>query len=129
MRRGDSFTVKNKFNVLSAIALVFLVMGLTQVVQANEELAAPQDSAIEEQAIDFQAMGWASACVTCHGATTRAVPGQVIPPIAGQSVDEFMRKMQHYHQSDEPGVLMVQTIKGYDAQVLRRIAQWYAQQD
>lgn len=82
----------------------------------------------ESQQIDFQAMGWASACVTCHGATTQALPGQVIPPIAGRPVDEFLDQMQRFHQSDEPGVLMTQITRGYDADVLRRIAQWYEQQ-
>lgn len=129
MGGGASFIDHNKLNMLSAAALAFLAMGTAQVAQAHEGLADPQEAVIEEQVIDFQAMGWASACVTCHGATTQALPGQVIPPIAGQPVDEFMRKMQHYHQSDVPGLLMAQITKGYEAWVLHRIAQWYAQQD
>lgn len=94
-------------------------LGLSSVIHAQQEL---------QVGVDIQAMGWASACVTCHGASPEPLPDQIVPPIAGLPVDEFMAKMQQFYESKEPGALMVQTIKGYDVEVLQRIAQWYAQQ-
>jgi len=81
-----------------------------------------------QQEINFQAMGWASSCVTCHGAGTEPEPGQTISTIAGMDVDDFVEKMENMHFVERPGILMVQIAKGYDMEMIRAIAQWYAQQ-
>ena len=85
-------------------------------------------SSHSDEAINFQAMGWASSCVTCHGAGPDPVPGQTISNIAGMPVDEFIEQMEIMHSVDRPGVLMVQIAKGYDEEIIRGIAEWYQMQ-
>jgi cytochrome c553 len=74
---------------------------------------------------DLQAAQWASSCVTCHGAA-RPVPGSAIPPLAGRSAARIENQMKAYASGKRPGVLMQQIAKGYDPEVVRAIAQWYA---
>jgi|SRR5690625_729688 len=81
-----------------------------------------------DEAIDFRAMGWASSCITCHGAGPDPVPGQTISNIAGMDVDDFIEKMENMHYVERPGILMVQIAKGYDEEIIRGIAEWYAKQ-
>lgn len=81
-----------------------------------------------DETINFQAMGWASSCVTCHGSGTEPVPGQTVSNIAGMNVDDFVEKMENMHFVERPGILMVQIAKGYDMEMIRAIAEWYAQQ-
>lgn len=83
--------------------------------------------ATTDSKIDFQAMGWASACVTCHGAA-QAVEGSTIASLAGTPADELVAKMEAFAAGDVPGSLMQQLARGYDRQTLVRIAQWYEKQ-
>lgn len=76
--------------------------------------------------IDFQAMSWAAACVTCHGAA-EPVAGSTVASLAGMDADELVGKMEAFATGDTPGSLMQQLARGYDADVLRRIAGWYEQ--
>src|SRR5690625_3970128 len=74
-----------------------------------------------QQEINFQAMGWASSCVTCHGAGTEPEPGQTISTIAGMDVDDFVEKMENMHFDERPGMLMGQIAKGYDMEGIRAL--------
>lgn len=73
-----------------------------------------------------QVAQWASSCVTCHGAS-RAVEGSIIPSLAGRPAAEIERQMQAFAAGRRAGLLMQQIAKGYDARMIRAIAQWYAQ--
>lgn len=83
-------------------------------------------TAFSEQSVDLQAMSWAAACVTCHGAA-QPIPGSVIAPLAGMPAADLMSKMEVFIQNDTPGSLMQQIARGYDQDTLLRIAQWYEQ--
>lgn len=73
----------------------------------------------------LQAAQWASSCVTCHGAT-RAVEGSAIPMLAGRPASEIERQMREFAAGTRAGLVMPQIARGYDPQVVRDIAQWYA---
>lgn len=77
--------------------------------------------------VDIQAMSWAAACVTCHGAS-QAVKGSSVALLAGQPADQLVAKMKAFANADAPGSLMSQIARGYDDEALMRIAQWYEQQ-
>ncbi|NYT65516.1 hypothetical protein H0A58_05970 [Alcaligenaceae bacterium] len=97
-----------------ALASVMLA-GLTVPVMVNAET------------IDFQAMGWASSCVTCHGAA-EPIAESPIRNLANVPADEIVQKMKDYAAGDVPGSLMQQIARGYDEATVVRIANWYAQQ-
>jgi len=77
--------------------------------------------------IDFQAMSWASACVTCHGGA-QAVEGSSVASLAGMPAAELIGKMTTFAAGDVPGSLMQQLARGYDKETMTRIAQWYEKQ-
>lgn len=88
-------------------------------------LTAPAMATAE--AIDFQAMGWASSCVTCHGAA-EPIANSPIVNLANMPAEEIVIKMKAYAAGDVPGSLMQQIARGYDEATIVRIANWYAQQ-
>lgn len=88
-------------------------------------IAGPRVATAEE--IDFQAMGWASACVTCHGGA-QAVEGSSVASLAGMPAAELVEKMTVFASGDIPGSLMQQLARGYDKETLTRIGQWYESQ-
>lgn len=81
-------------------------------------------TSVVAEEIDFQAMGWAAACVTCHGAE-QAVEGSTVASLAGMPVSELVGKMTAFAAGDVPGSLMQQLARGYDTETMTRIAQWY----
>lgn len=100
-----------------------LKLGFASVILAGLTMPAMASA----ETIDFQAMGWASSCVTCHGAADPIVDSP-IRNLASMPADEIVSKMKAYAQGDVPGSLMQQIAKGYDEAMVVRIANWYAQQ-
>src|SRR5690625_2135752 len=68
-------------------------------------------AAAEDEDRDLQAMSWASACVTCHGAEEE-IEGSNISALAGMPVEEFMEKMSSMAASQRHGALMPQLARG-----------------
>ena len=93
---------------------------------AGSALAAQPDAARPDAAaIDFQAMSWASSCVTCHGAEA-PVKGSSVVSLVGLPPGAIESTMKAYASGERPGPLMRQIAKGYDEATIKRIAQWYA---
>ncbi len=90
-------------------------------------LAIAGTGSVAAEKIDFQAMSWAAACVTCHGAA-QAAEGSTVKSLAGMPVSEMVGKMTTFAVGDVPGSLMQQIARGYDAETLTRIAKWYEKQ-
>lgn len=86
-------------------------------------LAAPVLVSAEE-AIDIEAMTWAAACVTCHGAADD-VEGSRISSLAGMPADEFVSRMKQIAASEREGALMPQLARGYDEDALVRMGKWF----
>jgi cytochrome c553 len=91
---------------------------------AAQPVAAQPDAA-QPAAIDFQAMSWASSCVTCHGAET-PIKGSSVVSLVGMPAGAIESAMRAYASGERAGPLMQQIAKGYDEATIKRIAQWYA---
>lgn len=68
----------------------------------------------------------AANCASCHG--TNGVSQAGMPPLAGRSKDELVRKMQEFRSGRTPSTIMGQIAKGYsDAQIDLAAAYFAAQ--
>jgi len=91
-------------------------------------LCVPSISNAEEpDTATLQAMSWAAACVTCHGAA-EPVQGADVAPLAGVPADVIIKKMKRFQDSEKEGGLMKQIALGYDDTTIEAIANWYAAQ-
>lgn len=77
--------------------------------------------------VDPQAEVWAAACLTCHSAP-QAADQRIIPSLFGVPAESIQAQMKAYASGEKPGLLMQQLAKGYDPEVLRRIALWFQNQ-
>ena len=81
----------------------------------------------QAQAVDpLQARSWAAACANCHGTNGKAQPG--MEPLAGQTKDDLVRKMQDFKSGRRPATVMHQLAKGYTDEQIEAIAVYFAAQ-
>jgi cytochrome c553 len=73
---------------------------------------------------DFQAMGWAFSCITCHGGAD-AASGSGFPRLVDLPAGEIQAAMREFAAGSRPGLLMPQIAKGYDEATIERIAKWF----
>lgn len=74
--------------------------------------------------VDSQAEVWATACLSCHSAP-QASDQRHIPSLYGMQASRIESQMRAYASGEKPGLLMQQLAKGYDPDVLHRIALWF----
>ena len=111
----DSSTARLRWPAVAGGLLASALMACTSVV-----LAADDDKLVAE----MQAMSWAAACFTCHGAADD-VEGSRIGSLAGMPADEFVSKMKELAASTRPGALMPQLARGYDETALVRMGEYF----
>lgn len=81
----------------------------------------------QAQAVDpLQARSWAAACANCHGTNGKAQPG--MEPLAGQTKDDLVRKMQDFKSGRRTATVMHQLAKGYSDEQIEAIAAYFAAQ-
>ena len=81
----------------------------------------------QAQAVDpLQARSWAAACANCHGTNGKAQTG--MEPLAGQTKDDLVRKMQDFKNGRRPATVMHQLAKGYTDEQIEAIAVYFAAQ-
>jgi cytochrome subunit of sulfide dehydrogenase len=73
-----------------------------------------------------QAQSWAATCATCHGGTGRAAGA--LKPIAGLPVEQHLQMLAGFADGSRPATVMHQIVRGYDADQLRQIAEFFATQ-
>ncbi|AVR94280.1 cytochrome C [Pseudoduganella armeniaca] len=66
----------------------------------------------------------AATCTACHGTT--AVPGNVLPPLVGQSQEALLASLRAFKAGARPATIMTQLAKGYTDEQLALIAGWFA---
>jgi cytochrome subunit of sulfide dehydrogenase len=96
------------------VAGVTLTM-LTGLVLAPAQAASPS-----------QAQSWAATCATCHGSSGRAAGW--LKPIAGLPVEQHLQMLAGFADGSRPATVMHQIVRGYDADQLRAIAEYFATQ-
>jgi cytochrome c553 len=73
---------------------------------------------------DLSVRGMAAGCTTCHGPDGRSEGG--MPSIAGRNAGELYSILMEFREDRRPATVMHQNAKGYSAQELRRIADYFS---
>ncbi len=68
----------------------------------------------------------AATCAQCHGTDGRAVPGSLVPGLAGMAAAELVEKMKAFKSGTRPGSVMPQLAKGYSDARIERLAAYFA---
>ncbi len=72
----------------------------------------------------LQVRGMAASCSACHGTHGVAQPG--LDSLAGQSKDDFLKKMQDFKSGKKPATLMHQLSKGYSDEQIEQLAGYFS---
>lgn len=68
----------------------------------------------------------AGTCVNCHGQSGKSITA--IPSLAGQPQDRLLERMQAFKAGTAPdATVMTRLMKGYDAQQIQALAQWFSE--
>lgn len=68
----------------------------------------------------------AATCTSCHGTDGRSQPGMA--HLAGQPVDELLRKLREFRAGERPATIMHQIAKGYTDEELALVSSYFAAQ-
>lgn len=68
----------------------------------------------------------AGTCVNCHGPNGKS--STAIPSLAGQSQERLLARMQAFKAGTAAdATVMTRLMKGYDAQQIKALAQWFSE--
>ena len=70
------------------------------------------------------ARGLAATCANCHG--PNGVSQGEVESLAGQKMEDLVRKMQEFKTGKRPATIMHQLAKGYTDEQIALIAEWFA---
>jgi sulfide dehydrogenase cytochrome subunit len=84
-------------------------------------------AAVSAQDATTRAQRLAANCTTCHGPAGVAA-GAGIARLAGQSKDAILKKFQAFKDGSAPATVMHQIAKGYDAEQIALIAEFFSRQ-
>lgn len=70
----------------------------------------------------------AATCANCHGTNGKAVQGEVMVALAGQSKDYIVTQMRAFRDGTKPATVMHQLAKGYTVEQIDAIAAYFAAQ-
>ena len=70
----------------------------------------------------------AATCASCHGTNGKAVPGEAMVSLAGQSKEYIVTQMQAFRDGSKPATVMHQLTKGYSNEQIEAIAAYFAAQ-
>lgn len=68
----------------------------------------------------------AAACATCHGTEGRALPGSVVPGLAGQPAATLASQLRAFQRGEQPATVMHQLAKGYSDAQIDQLAAYFA---
>lgn len=87
-------------------------------------VTAPVAHAQDVDALRLRSL--AATCAACHGSEGRAVPGSVVPGLAGRPVETLRSQLFAYKHGTLPATVMPQIAKGYSDDQLDRLAIYFA---
>jgi cytochrome subunit of sulfide dehydrogenase len=70
----------------------------------------------------------AATCANCHGTDGKAVPGEAMAKLAGQSKDYIATQLRSFRDGSKPATVMHQITKGYSDEQIEAIAAYFAAQ-
>ena len=100
-------------------ALAALGIAALSLAAAPAVRAAAQDDALRLRAL-------AATCAQCHGTDGRAVPGSIVPPLAGRPAAGLVQRLMAFKAGSAPSTVMGQLAKGYSDEQIRRLADYFA---
>jgi len=68
----------------------------------------------------------AAACAACHGTEGRALPGSVVPGLAGQPAATLASQLRAFQRGEQPATVMHQLAKGYSDAQIDQLAAYFA---
>ena len=68
----------------------------------------------------------AATCAQCHGTDGRAVAGEAMARLAGQSKDYLMTQLLAFRTGQRPATIMHQITRGYSQEQLDAVATYFA---
>jgi len=90
-------------------------------------LAAPLPAAATDAAA-LRVAALAATCANCHGTQGHAVPGSVVPGLAGAPAGFVLDQLKAFRSGAKPATVMHQIAKGYSDAQLAQIAAYFAAQ-
>lgn len=92
---------------------------------ASAALASAAGDVAAQTPSERQVRTWAASCAACHNTDGRSVGG--FPALAGRNADDTYRALMEFQSGQRPAAtIMHQLTRGYTADELRRIAEWFA---
>ena len=82
----------------------------------------------QPNAAELQRRTLAAACAQCHGSAGKAIPGGVLPSLAGMPASYVEAQMKAFKNGSRPATVMHQIAKGYSDTQLAELAAYFAAQ-
>ena len=101
-------------NSLCALACAAFLAALPAAASANSD--------------ELRLASLAATCANCHGTRGIAVPGSVVPGLAGQPAAYLAEQMKGFKSGARPATVMHPISKGYSDTQIDAIAAYYAKQ-
>lgn len=79
----------------------------------------------EEQRLYTRAL--AATCAQCHGPDGRAVQGEAMIRLAGQSQEYLLTQLLAFRAGQRPATIMHQITKGYSPEQLEAVAKYFSE--
>jgi cytochrome subunit of sulfide dehydrogenase len=86
---------------------------------------------VQAQAKDpqtLQARSLAATCAQCHGTAGRALPGAVVPGLAGLPAGYVVEQMKAFRNGTRTATVMHQIAKGYSDAQIEQMAAYFSVQ-
>ncbi len=77
---------------------------------------------------ELQRRTLAAACAQCHGSAGKALPGSVLPSLAGMPAVYIEAQMKAFKNGSRPATVMHQLAKGYSDAQIAELAAYFAAQ-
>lgn len=88
-------------------------------------LAAP---ALANDAQKLRTRALAATCAHCHGTDGRAVAGEPMVALAGQSKDQLLTQLMAFRTGQRKATIMHQITRGYSQEQLEELSVYFAAQ-
>ncbi|MEO8807231.1 MAG: c-type cytochrome [Burkholderiaceae bacterium] len=91
-------------------------------------LAAFGAQAQEKESQDLRTRSLAANCAHCHGTDGRALPGAVVPGLAGLPAPYLVEQMKAFKSGARSATVMPQLAKGYSDAQIELLAAYFSAQ-
>lgn len=105
-----------------------LLLGLCLAAGAAAAQTSAQTAAAPDAAKRLYQRSLAATCAHCHGTDGRAVEGEALIRLAGQSREYLLTQLLAFRTGDRKATIMHQITRGYSEEQLELVAAYFAAQ-